>query len=413
MMNVVWLLSLSSILLCSTAAAKGQEESVELLTLQEYSSEVINGVRASVAVQMETEYIKNVSTSVLMAEAWLRNSVLAHYPGNNVTTIVVGRSVLCNRDEDEEEDDYMVGSVLPAVKNIHYSLTRWGLEREIKVSSSFSSDCLANSRNGAFYRAAMAESYIKPLLAVLKEMGSPYVVDARLQTSSVEETLVLVKTHLKSMENLAVSRLKTVYVIAGGGGGRRKLSVIDLATVAPVSSKPAFPNGSPLPPLVGIISPTPNFLPSAPPPFPPSPPSPAENPTSPPFLPVMAPVASPPYGPHLPPCEPSHGGGGGGYAGAPVGGVKKGLWCVAKPTVPAETLQEALDYACGEGGGDCEAIVHGGSCYFPDTVVAHASYAFNNYWQKTKNNGGTCGFGGTAMLINSDPSYRHCRFILT
>ncbi|KAL8044598.1 hypothetical protein ABFX02_08G056100 [Erythranthe guttata] len=399
-MNVFWLLSLSSILLCSTAA-KGQEESVEFLTLQEYSSEVINGVRTSVAVQMETGYLKNVSTSVLMAETWLRNSVLAHYPGNNITTIVVGRSVLCNRDEDEE-DAYMW-----AVKNLHYSLTRWGLEREIKVSASFSSDCLVHSRGGAFYRAPMAEPYIKPLLAFLKEMGSTYVVDARLQTSSVEETLVLVKTHLKSMENLGVSRLKTVSVIAGGGG-RRKLSVIDLTTVAPVSSKPAFPNGSPLPPLVGIISPTPNFLPTAPPP---SPPSPAENPTSPPFLPVMAPVASPPYGPHLPPpCEPSHGGGGGGggYGGAPVGGVKKGLWCVAKPTVPAETLQEALDYACGEGGGDCGAI-HS----FPDTVVAHASYAFNNYWQKTKNNGGTCGFGGTAMLINSDPSYRHCRFILT
>ncbi|EYU21536.1 hypothetical protein MIMGU_mgv1a018942mg, partial [Erythranthe guttata] len=266
-----------------------------------------------------------------------------------------------------------------------HSLTRWGLEREIKVSASFSSNCLVHSRGGAFYRAPMAQPYIKPLLAFLKEMGSPYVVDARLQTSSVEETLGLVRTHLKSMENLGVSRLRTVSIIAGvGGGGRRKLSVIDLTTVAPVSSKPAFPNGSPLPPLVGVISPTPNFLPS-------SPPSPAENPTSPPFLPVMAPMASPPYGPHLPPCEPSHGGGGGGHAGAPVGGVKKGLWCVANPTVPAETLQEALDYAYGEGGGDCEAIVHGGSCYFPDTVVAHASYAFNNYWQKTKNNGGTWG----------------------
>ncbi|KAK3221196.1 hypothetical protein Dsin_008221 [Dipteronia sinensis] len=73
-----------------------------------------------------------------------------------------------------------------------------------------------------------------------------------------------------------------------------------------------------------------------------------------------------------------------------------------------------MDYACGEGGADCEEISppHG-SCFYPDTLVAHASYAFNNYWQKTKRNGGTCNFGGTAMLINADPSYVHCRFVLS
>ncbi|GFP90282.1 glucan endo-1 3-beta-glucosidase 3 [Phtheirospermum japonicum] len=95
----------------------------------------------------------------------------------------------------------------------------------------------------------------------------------------------------------------------------------------------------------------------------------------------------------LPPCEPSRG-----------PRQHHGLWCVAKPSVPAETLQEALDFACGEGGADCEAIGQDGSCYYPDTVVAHASYAFNSYWQRNKKSGGTCGFGGTAMLINSDPS---------
>lgn len=80
------------------------------------------------------------------------------------------------------------------------------------------------------------------------------------------------------------------------------------------------------------------------------------------------------------------------------------MWCVAKPSVPAETLQEAMDYACGEGGAECDEIQPNGNCYYPDTIVSHASYAFNSYWQKTKINGGTCSFGGTAMLINSDPS---------
>ncbi|KAH9663935.1 hypothetical protein KPL70_019842 [Citrus sinensis] len=83
------------------------------------------------------------------------------------------------------------------------------------------------------------------------------------------------------------------------------------------------------------------------------------------------------------------------------------------PNVPADTLQEAMDYACGEGGADCEEIMPHGNCFYPDTVVAHASYAFNSYWQKTKRNGGTCAFGGTAMLINADPSLlRRCAFKL-
>ncbi|XP_027067828.2 uncharacterized protein [Coffea arabica] len=86
------------------------------------------------------------------------------------------------------------------------------------------------------------------------------------------------------------------------------------------------------------------------------------------------------------------------------------VWCVAKPTVPPTPLQVALDYACGSGA-DCEPIKRNGLCYLPDTVIAHASYAFNSYWQKTKLAGGTCDFGGTAMLVSVDPSYDECQFI--
>ncbi|KAK9155114.1 hypothetical protein Sjap_002594 [Stephania japonica] len=46
-----------------------------------------------------------------------------------------------------------------------------------------------------------------------------------------------------------------------------------------------------------------------------------------------------------------------------------------------------MDYACGEGGADCEQIRSDGSCYFPNNVFSHSSFAFNSYWQKNKNNG--------------------------
>ncbi|XP_062088062.1 leucine-rich repeat extensin-like protein 5 [Humulus lupulus] len=86
------------------------------------------------------------------------------------------------------------------------------------------------------------------------------------------------------------------------------------------------------------------------------------------------------------------------------------LWCVAKPSVPDPIIQEAMNYACGSGA-DCDSIQPSGSCFEPDSLIAHASYAFNSYWQRTKVAGGTCDFGGTGMLITVDPSYDGCHFV--
>ncbi|RZR86091.1 hypothetical protein BHM03_00013194 [Ensete ventricosum] len=71
-------------------------------------------------------------------------------------------------------------------------------------------------------------------------------------------------------------------------------------------------------------------------------------------------------------------------------------WCVASQTASKTALQVALDYACGYGGADCSAIQEGGSCYNPNTVRDHASYAFNDYYQKNPIPT-SCGFGGTAQ----------------
>ena len=89
------------------------------------------------------------------------------------------------------------------------------------------------------------------------------------------------------------------------------------------------------------------------------------------------------------------------------------VWCVAKPTVPDPIIQEAMDYACGKGA-DCEAIKPDGLCFQPNTLFAHASYAFNSYWQRTKVAGGTCDFGGTAMLVTVNPSkFNYCLHLMS
>ncbi|XP_074569240.1 uncharacterized protein LOC141825751 [Curcuma longa] len=87
-------------------------------------------------------------------------------------------------------------------------------------------------------------------------------------------------------------------------------------------------------------------------------------------------------------------------------------WCVASQTASQTALQVALDYACGYGGADCSAIQKGGSCFDPDTVRDHASYAFNDYYQKNPIPT-SCDFGGTAIISNVDPSTSTCHYPTT
>ncbi|KAL4312912.1 hypothetical protein GQ457_01G020800 [Hibiscus cannabinus] len=86
-----------------------------------------------------------------------------------------------------------------------------------------------------------------------------------------------------------------------------------------------------------------------------------------------------------------------------------GSWCVANQGASSTALQVALDYACGYGGADCSAIQTGGSCYEPNTIQNHASYAFNDYYQKHPDPT-SCVFGGAAQLSNTDPSTGNCHY---
>ncbi|KAL2906830.1 PLASMODESMATA CALLOSE-BINDING PROTEIN 3 [Bienertia sinuspersici] len=206
--------------------------------------------------------------------------------------------------------------------------------------------------------------------------------------------LVLVSVSVFSLFNICYARssveifklstgAKVSYYSEADSMDLPTLDAYDFSMLAPTNLFPHPPKNSP--------SPSPNG------------PSPVSSPPS------IGPSPHPsdPYGAHpgpsqlpLPP------------AGAPKhrSGPDYALWCVARPTVPESMIQRAMDYACGNGA-DCGSVRPNGPCFVPNSLVAHASYAFNSYWQRTKIAGGTCDFGGTAMLITEDPSYNGCQFI--
>ncbi|KAI3455951.1 hypothetical protein Pfo_012614 [Paulownia fortunei] len=84
-------------------------------------------------------------------------------------------------------------------------------------------------------------------------------------------------------------------------------------------------------------------------------------------------------------------------------------WCVARPGSSPVDLQVALDWACGLGKADCGPIQADGPCFEPDTLLSHASFAFNNYYQQNGNSDIACYFGGTAALTQNNPSECHIR----
>ncbi|KAK7346041.1 hypothetical protein VNO80_20554 [Phaseolus coccineus] len=87
--------------------------------------------------------------------------------------------------------------------------------------------------------------------------------------------------------------------------------------------------------------------------------------------------------------------------------VEGKTWCVASSSASYGAMKSGMDFACSHGA-DCGPIRPGGSCFNPNTIQNHASYAFDSYYQKKGKVAGSCNFNGAATIAVTDPSFGSC-----
>ncbi|GKU94882.1 hypothetical protein SLEP1_g8309 [Rubroshorea leprosula] len=210
----------------------------------------------------------------------------------------------------QKDQEQNLGLVLTSLKNVYQSLNRWGLENNIKVSAALDSECL---------RDDLGEKIIKPLLELSGVLPTPSIF---LHVSLLFGGKLEFQDFIKKFGSVEPARPSP------------------LAEISPSSIHSS---------VEFSVSANAGRTPHPPPP-------------------LSLPVSSPPPLP-LSHCTKAASA----VTTAPALEMEmmQKLWCVTKPSVPAETPQEAMDHACGECGADCQEIMPNGSCFDPDTVVAH------------------------------------------
>ncbi|KAG8048014.1 hypothetical protein GUJ93_ZPchr0008g13264 [Zizania palustris] len=387
------------------------------------------GTGLPVSVMVPNEAIPSLAASPAAADEWVAGNLAPHFPAAWVVYLLVGNEVLSNHA--------IAGStwpnLVPAMANLRLSLLARGLGR-VKVGTTLAMDALAASyppSAGAF-REDIAESVMRPLLQFLNATDSYYFVDAypyfawaaNHQSISLDYALFqgAPSTHYVdpgtgfTYTNLLDQMLDAVVAaMAKLGYGNVKLAISETgwptagdidelganvhnaatynrnlaARMAKHPGTPARP-GAKMPVFLfsmynenqkpgpdterhwGLYYPNGTWV-------------------------YEVDLTGRRPAPSYPPLPPATN-----QPGTPV-------WCVLTggKAVNETAVAAAVEYACQQGSGTCTALQPGGECYQPNTLDAHASYAFNIYWQQFRKAGGTCFFNALAEKTTKDPKEQH------
>lgn len=359
-------------------------------------------------------------------DTWLKNSVLPYYPAARITCITVGAEVT-------ESPGNASALVVPAMHNVLMALKKVGLHKKIKVSSTHSLGVLSRSfppSAGAFNSSHAF--FLKPMLEFLAENQSPFMIDiypyyayrdspnnvsldyALFESSSevIDPNTGLLYTNMFDAQidaiyfALMALNFRTIKVMVtetgwpSKGSSKEKAATPDNAQIYNTNLIRHVINNSGTPAKLGEELDVYIFS--------------LFNENRKPgmesernwglFYPDQTSVYNLDFS-------------GKGVLDVPANksltSFNGTTWCIASNNASQLDLQNALDWACGSGDVDCSAIQPSQPCFEPDTLVSHASYAFNSYYQQNGASDVACSFGGTGVKVNKDPSYDNCMYMIT
>ncbi|KAF2324075.1 hypothetical protein GH714_006499 [Hevea brasiliensis] len=337
----------------------------------------------SVDLFLNQSLVENFTNARSSAILWLKTHVMTFLPRVNIKSITVGGG-----------NDF--SRLLSSLKLIHSVLSSSHFNSEVKKATLASSiPC-----NGVAV-VMTVKSLIDPSAREVAQFAAKF--SKSLENSQIAGQITELYAEVSSMEDFSEKELKREHEQIFPSSHRELLKTTSHDTINPPVT---VPQDNPTPTIVTVPATNPVTTPSnpayTPVPIPSTTPvMPVTNPvTTYPAPPVNVPVTTPVTNPVSPPAT----------TNAPA--IPGQSWCVAKPGASETALQSALDYACGMGGADCSQIQQEGSCYNPNTLQNHASYAFNSYYQKNPV-ATSCDFGGTAAIVNTNPSAGSCVFPLS
>ncbi|XP_043690267.1 glucan endo-1,3-beta-glucosidase 12-like isoform X2 [Telopea speciosissima] len=422
-------------------------EKVKLYDTDPTVLKALAGSGIKVVVDLPNEQLYLASKTSSFANNWVQKNIVAYHPSTQIYAIAVGNEVFV---DPNNTTNYLV----PAMRNIQAALVKFKLDSSIKVSSPIALSALQNSypSSAGSFKQELIEPVIKPMLEFLRETGSYLMVNAypffaysaNADVISLDYALfrnnsgvvdsgnglryyslfdaqidaVFAAMSALKYDNIELTVTETGWPSKGDetetGAGEENAAAYNGNLVRRILTG----GGTPLRPKAEIEV----FLFAL---F-------NENnkpgPTSERNYGLFYPTEEKVYDIPLTMAEvtqqgPVSGGGksqvtnpvkGSGGSGGTVSTSSSGqTWCVANGKAGNQRLQAALDYACGEGGADCSQIQPSGLCYDPNTVEAHASFAFNSYYQKNGRRMGTCDFQGAAYVVTQPPKFGKCEFTTT
>ncbi|XP_044463665.1 glucan endo-1,3-beta-glucosidase 13-like [Mangifera indica] len=358
------------------------------------------------------------------ADTWLKNSILPYYPATKITYITVGAEVT-------EIPGNISKLVVPAMQNVLTALKKAGLHKRIKVSTTHSLGVLSRSfppSAGAFNSSFAF--LLKPILEFLVENQSPFMIDiypyyayrdsstnvsldyALFQSSSevIDPNTGLLYTNMFDAQidalyfALMALNFRTIKIMVTETGWPSKGSPKETAAT-PDNAQTYNTNlirhvindtGTPAKPGVELDVYIFSLF----------------NENRKPGLEsernwgLFYPDQTSVYNLDLT--------GKGAVDMTPdsnVTSLNGTTWCIASTKASEMDLQSALDWACGPGNVDCSAIQPSQPCFEPDTLLSHASYAFNSYYHQNGASDIACSFGGNGVKVDKNPSYDNCLYM--